>query len=415
MDGVVSARMRWPMVVMAVAALGACRDEQAGPRPKAPRAPPPAGQPPPAPALDSAPGELTWKSGATWGGGAVQYLGSKVEPAHPQAGQPVMVQHYFTAVKPPPPGYQFFMHAIDANSGRMLANMDESFGGAPPLASWPVGKVVALTHQFAMPTYEGTVQLVMGFWNDQGRLAVDDPKQQDGQSRVFGPKLEGGGQAAQAPGLPEYHAPRAAKPPTIDGRLDDAVWQAAPAQVLVGSYDGRPVSRKTTFKVTWDDKNLYLAFDCEDPDVWGTLRKHDEAIYNEEVVGAFIDADGDGKTYNELELSPHNVTFDAAFVTRRSDLPKAIEWESGMVTAVQINGTLDDDKPDVGWTAEMEIPLEHLSNVPHLPPQKGDRWRFNAYRLEHLQRGKQIEGQAFSPLFQGDFHNLPRFGWLVFE
>jgi len=39
---------------------------------------------------------------------------------------------------------------------------------------------------------------------------------------------------------------------------------------------------------------------------------------------------------------------------------------------------------------------------------------FNLYRLEHIER-RQVEGQAFSPLFMGDFHNLPRFGWLVFE
>jgi hypothetical protein len=50
-----------------------------------------------------------------------------------------------------------------------------------------------------------------------------------------------------------------------------------------------------------------------------------------------------------------------------------------------------------------------------VPPQKGDRWRFNAYRLEHLARRTNIEGQSFSPLFVGDFHALPRFGWLVFE
>jgi hypothetical protein len=52
--------------------------------------------------------------------------------------------------------------------------------------------------------------------------------------------------------------------------------------------------------------------------------------------------------------------------------------------------------------------------VPHVPPQPGDKWRFNLYRLEHHGR-KQVEGQAFSPLFIGDFHALPRFAWLVFQ
>ena len=55
-----------------------------------------------------------------------------------------------------------------------------------------------------------------------------------------------------------------------------------------------------------------------------------------------------------------------------------------------------------------------LTAVPRAP-RAGDRWRFNAYRLEHLARRTNVEGQSFSPLFVGDFHALPRFGALVFE
>ncbi|HYX90877.1 MAG TPA: hypothetical protein VE782_04910, partial [Myxococcaceae bacterium] len=65
-------------------------------------------------------------------------------------------------------------------------------------------------------------------------------------------------------------------------------------------------------------------------------------------------------------------------------------------------------------TVEMRIPYAPLAQVPHVPPQPGDRWRFNLYRLEHVGRSR-VEGQAFSPLYVGDFHNLARFAWLVFE
>jgi hypothetical protein len=86
-----------------------------------------------------------------------------------------------------------------------------------------------------------------------------------------------------------------------------------------------------------------------------------------------------------------------------------------MKTAVKVRGTLDDASDrDQGWTVEMQIPFARLAEVPHVPPQKGDRWRFNLYRLEHHGR-RTVEGQAFSPLFVGDFHALPRFGWLSFQ
>ncbi|HSP79172.1 MAG TPA: carbohydrate-binding family 9-like protein, partial [Myxococcaceae bacterium] len=183
--------------------------------------------------------------------------------------------------------------------------------------------------------------------------------------------------------------------------------------VLRGSFDGRPVALRTEARLAYDDAHLYIAFDVEDPDMWGTLRERDAPIYEQEVVEVFLDANADGRTYNELQVSPHNVTFDAYFPARRQGMD--LGWDSGMVTAVKVRGTLDDPTDrDEGWRAELRIPLARLAEVPHLPPRKGDRWRFNLYRLEHLER-RQVEGQAFSPLFVGDFHALPRFGWLVFE
>lgn len=411
-DGVVSAAvMRKTLMMLALVGLAACRDEQAGPKPKAPR-PPPAQAGGQGKALDAEPPAYTYKSGVSWAGGTVVYLGSIVEPAKPKAGDQVTLKHYFRATAAVSAPYRFFMHVVDASSGQQIGNLDHEIqGGAAPLGTWPVGKVIEDVHGFQMPNYPAPLKLLLGFWNDQGRLPVDNVQASDGDNRVFGPTLEG----PQA-SLPEYRAPRATKAPVIDGKLDDEVWKSAPEVQLVGSFDGRPTQRKTTFRVLWDDTNLYVAFYAEDTDLWGTLKNKDDAIYTEDACEVFLDANGDGATYNELQVSPHNVNFDASFVARRSDLATAMKWESGMKTAVFLKGTIDDDSDkDEYWTAEMQIPLANLNTVPRLPPQKGDKWRFNAYRLEHLTRRNQVEGQAFSPLFVGDFHALPRFGWLIFE
>lgn len=400
-------------LVVAVAFAG-CRDEQAGPKPKAPRAPGPAlGQGGQVRVLDAAPANLTHTSGATWAGGAVTYLGSVLDPAHPKPGEQVQLRHYFRADGPVKGQWRFFMHVMDETTRQQIGNLDHEIQqGAAPLGTWPRGKIIEDVHGFQMPNIQGSLRLFLGFWNDAGRLAVDTAALSDGDGRVLGPKIEG---PPQAP-LPEYVTVRAAKAPVIDGKLDDAVWQTAKEQPLTRSFDGGPVTRKTTFRILYDDAFLYVAFRAEDPDVWGSLRNKDDSIYNEEVVEVFLDADADGKTYNELEVSPHNVNFDASFVSRRSDLPEAMKWESGMKTAVFVKGTLDDDSDtDEYWTAEMQIPIANLTAVPHLPPRPGDRWRFNAYRLEHLARRTNIEGQSFSPLFIGDFHALPRFAWLVFQ
>ena len=363
--------------------------------------------------LDAAPPNLTFPSGATWSGGAVTYLGSMMEPAKPKAGDQVQLRHYFRQDGAVNGQWKFFMHVMDESTRQQIGNLDHELqNGAAPLGTWPQGKIIEDVHGFQMPNIQSSLRLFLGFWNESGRLPVDTAALSDGQGRVIGPKIEG---PPQAP-LPEYVTVRAAKPPVIDGKLDDPVWQTAKEVTLNRSFDGGPVSRKTTFRIVYDDQYVYVAFFCEDRDAWGTLRNKDDAIYNEDAAEVFFDADGDGKTYNELQVSPHNVNFDASFVARRSDLAEAMKWESGMKTAVFVKGTLDDDSDtDEFWTAEMQIPIANLTAVPHVPPQKGDRWRFNAYRLEHIARRTNVEGQSFSPLFIGDFHALPRFGYLVFE
>jgi Carbohydrate family 9 binding domain-like len=392
--------------------LAGCRDEQAGPKPRGAAAPAPQNAPQPGQVrtVDAVPGALTHTSGATWAGGAVTYLGSILEPAKPMPGQSVTLKHYFRADKPIQGPWRFFLHVMDESSRQQIGNLDHELqNGAAPLGTWPVGKIIEDVHGFQMPNLQAPIRLYLGFWNDQGRLPIDTVALSDNDGRVLGPKIENG-QAAQP--LPEYVIVRAAKPPVIDGKIDEAEWAGSNEHVLTRSMDGAPVARRTTFRMKWDDTNLYVAFRAEDPDIWGTLLKKDDPIYNEECVEVFLDADANGATYNELQVSPHNTNFDASFVARRSDLAEAMKWESGMKTAVFIKGTLDDKSDtDEYWTAEMQIPIASLNAVPH-PPQKGDRWRFNAYRLEQR---PTPEGQSFSPLFVGDFHALPRFGWLVFE
>lgn len=390
-------------VVLAVALLG-CRDEQAGPRKKGAPLPPPAAA---ARVLDAPPPNLTFRSDATWANGTVRYLGSRVAVAQP--GQPVTVAHYFRAESPPPPGFQFFVHVVDPVSGQMLANADHEIqGGNLPLERFPVGKVVEDLHAIPLPEGHPSAQLLLGFWAGNSRLPVDQPTAHDGSHRMRGPTLGG-----SAPALPEYRAARAATAPKVDGVLDDEAWKNAGEVTLTRSFDGRPASLPTRARLVWDDQHLYVAFVSEDPDVWGTFRRRDDPIYTQEAVEIFLDANGDGRDYVELQVSPHNVLFDAAFVSRRSNLEKAMTWDSKATSAVQVDGTLDDEQRDRAWTVELQIPYATLPDA-NGPPSKGDRWRFNLYRLESHGR-RQVEGMSFSPLFVGDFHALPRFGHLIFD
>lgn len=390
------------------AVFAGCRDEQAGPKHRGSRTP--GQQLQPLASVPNAPSDLTFRSGATWNDGALVYVGAKVTPVSVKPGETVTVRHYFLARRPLPSGYQLFVHVVDPFTGQMLMNADHPFaGGRISLDALPVGQLIEDEQSFAAPRANGgQVRVLLGFWQGDSRLKVDQPQAHDGADRMIGPPVR----LEDSQPLPEYTVHRTAHPPVIDGDLSDRAWAEATPVTLVGSFDGRPTQTRTTARLLYDDHFLYVAFDAQDPDVWGTLLNRDDAIYNEEAVEVFLDANADGKTYNELEVSPNNTQFDAYFPARRQGMD--LSWDSQMRSAVKVQGTLNNpDDVDQGWTVEVAIPFDRLAEVPHLPPQKGDKWRFNLYRLEHLQR-RQVEGQAFSPLFQGDFHNLPRFGWLVF-
>jgi len=393
--------MRWMGCLgWALLSLG-CRDEQAGPRPRV--------QAPPAPRLlDRAPTDLSFSSGVTLGGQTLTYLGSKLSTEKARPGQTVTVRHYFSALKPQPRGYQFFVHLVDASQLQMLGNADHDIqNGALPLGSWPAGKVVEDTHSFRMPDApSGKVRLLLGFWKGQERLGVDSPEGADSSGRVLGPVIQ-----VDVGDLPEYRVVRANPRPVIDGDLSDQAWRRAGVATLVTSFDGRPTRLKTQAQLLYDDEFLYVAFNAEDPDVWGTLTQRDDPIYTQEVVEVFLDADADGRTYNELQVSPNNVIFDAYFPARRQGMD--LSFDSGMQTAVKVRGTVNrPEDEDQGWQVEMKIPFKRLHSSPK--PKPGDRFRFNLYRLEHDRKQGREEGQAFSPLFIGDFHALPRFGGLVF-
>ncbi|HVP62072.1 MAG TPA: carbohydrate-binding family 9-like protein [Myxococcaceae bacterium] len=384
-----------PTFLLVVALLvPACRDEQAGPRPRT--------RPPPSGAVEA--------SGAvqgTWAAGAIKYLGTRVERGRDERGQDaVRLTHRFEATRRLEPGWQIFVHLVDARTTQMLANADHP--PPLPLEQWQVGQPVEDVQVLALPPGAPEIQVLLGFWHDDQRLPVDQPAAQDGQQRMRGPVIGGKG-----PPVPEAHARRTATPPRIDGVLDDAAWHGATQLTLVDSLDGRPAPFRTTARLAWDDEALYVAFDCEDPDVWGTFRTRDDPLYTQEVVEIFLDADADGRTYDEIEVSPHNVVFDAYFPARRQGMD--LSWDSGLKSAVKVSGTLDDASDrDQGWTVEMRIPFARLHSVPHVPPKPGDRWRFNLYRLELPDR-KNAQGQAFSPLYVGDFHAVERFAWLVFD
>lgn len=213
--------------------------------------------------------------------------------------------------------------------------------------------------------------------------------------------------------IPTHACRRATRPMRLDGTLTDPEWDRAEPIKLVRVESGLTPRYATTARLLWDDDHLYIAFVCEDPDIWGTIHERDGNLYKEEVVEVFIDTDSNGTDYYEFEVSPHNVLLDLLIEWRDGKMRGDRTWDcEGWRTAVRVEGTLDDrTDTDTRWTVEMAIPWKSLAKLPHTPPQPGDRLRINLYRIDRAADGDEYS--AWSPTGAINYHRPQRFGQLV--
>jgi hypothetical protein len=350
----------------------------------------------------------------------ITILGVDVDTDAAEPGKPFTVTSYWK-VNSTVDGWRLFFHVNGARKDQFINHDHTPLQGKYPISQWKAGEILRDVYKISLPPNFDSpeVSVYTGLWKGQSRMKVTSGPS-DGQDRVLLVKLPvkhaPGQSAAPAAGRKRYVARKVKTAPKIDGKLDDAAWKDAPeTDAFVNTMSGAPVEQKTTAKMVYDDKNLYIAFNNVDSDVWAELTKHDDKLWTQEVDEVMIDADGDGKTYVELQVAPNGTTFDSYLPMYRQNQN---DWESNMKTAVKVDGTLNKrDDTDKGWTVEMAIPLESVKGRaptgPQIPPKVGDMWRINLYRMDSP-KGKAQVGSGWSPPLVGDFHALDKFGELVF-
>jgi len=187
-----------------------------------------------------------------------------------------------------------------------------------------------------------------------------------------------------------YLVRHATKPPTIDGKLDDAAWADATwtSDFVDIEGDAKPRPRfRTRAKLLWDENGLYIAAELEEPHVWATLTQHDSVIFHDPDFEVFIDPDGDTHDYFEFEINALNTSWDLHLPKPYMDRGSPQnEWEiPGLRSAVHVDGTLNDPHDtDRGWTVELALPWSAFTaHARHAgAPTEGEQWRLNFSRVE---------------------------------
>lgn len=216
---------------------------------------------------------------------------------------------------------------------------------------------------------------------------------------------------------------RAAAPPVIDGRLDDAAWGSATVLgPFVDAGEGRfqpdhPVA--ATAKVLWDDRNLYLGVIVRDraPKALFPRDAIDPALWTAASAVELMLQPGDprdNRDYFELQVDSAGAVFDTRWDDYNTPISGEgdkkvfghVDWSSRIERAAYVHrGSF--------YAVEVALPFASLASVRvPTPPRAGDVWRLNLYSFRDGQR----LSQAWSPLRkQGNFHRSSRFGRIRFE
>lgn len=369
----------------------------------------------------------------------IELIGMDISPAPIKAGEDLEVTWYWRCKKATKQNLQVFGH-LDAAGEQMRQSLDHyPVNGLYRTSMWKPGQIIRDVQKLKLREDfpAGEAVLYLGLYQGNGlegrKLVVNEaPKTND--RRAIGPKLQavaGTPGAVKAPasdsaasGKPRYamrqlNAEEGAI--TVDGRLDEAVWAGLQPARLAPFGDKQKY--ETWVKLYYTDDALYVGAYMEDKHAWGTLKERDANTWEEEVFELFLDVDGDGKDYLELQVTPNNVVFDANFKerlgrgegSREEQIDRARAWNmEGLETGVFVDGTVNDaEKEDKFWTIELKLPFSSLPGAGGAAPKPGSRWAVNFYRFDRPAQG-QSYAYAWSQAARGDFHAIEHFGELRF-
>ena len=153
----------------------------------------------------------------------------------------------------------------------------------------------------------------------------------------------------------EYRVESTTEPVRIDAVLDEAIWKTAtPMEFDAETSPGENVTppARTVGYMTYDQKNLYVAFHAFDPNP-KQIRAHlsdRDAAFSDDFVGVVLDTFNDNRRAFEFFVNPLGVQMD--LIQDDTNRNEDSSWDAIWNTA----GKITDD----GYIVEMAIPFTSI-------------------------------------------------------
>jgi len=223
---------------------------------------------------------------------------------------------------------------------------------------------------------------------------------------------------------PVYMVSKTTEPVIIDGRMNESSWNNAE----ICSFDyffrlrGNLEKQKTKFRMLWDDKNLYLFYQCEDTSLTARETKRDGIPHIDDCVEFFCVPVADSIYFHYgFEVNLYKAAFDFIVLWKYyNDNTIFISgYNPEYSVGVTYDGTINDDTDkDKGWQMEMQIPFTCFNEFYRFAPAKpGVRWAFQAVRQDrNLVSDRFRSTSLLFPVFdlRQDVHQPCHFGLLEF-
>ncbi|NOY81028.1 MAG: hypothetical protein GXP31_08485 [Kiritimatiellaeota bacterium] len=190
---------------------------------------------------------------------------------------------------------------------------------------------------------------------------------------------------------------------TIDGRLDEAAWKAAPEHTRfekTGLRERRiiPEDTQTSFRVLYDDATLYFGIRCREPKM-GELTvkaadKHDAAMWSDDDVELFIDPVGDRNEYYQFAVNSRGTQVDLYMIERGNTGKRySAVWQA------------ETYRGDDFWSVEIALPFAALFQRPS--ESWCENWVFS------ISRTRTPAPRYYSQFSPGNkYHDIDSFGTL---
>jgi hypothetical protein len=194
------------------------------------------------------------------------------------------------------------------------------------------------------------------------------------------------------------------QPFSITGKNDNPAWQNAPQGEFVES-NMRKLVNGTTFRVGYDDQNIYVAFDCtrdqmdkfNPPSAGKDGRTFGMEAQDELEVQFYL---GDNHQYRFFFNPAKDSTYDGryGFITDGLD-PRYGKWDDGWDG--KWNYAFNIDRANNRYTAEIQVPFSTLG-IP--APKPGDTLQLRLRRVNFLYQPDLLgwsPGNSNSPVVSG--------------